>query len=165
MNPAYQEILKRVYQNKAAIAKFFKRLKQLHPKDLDTITHELDTKAWKSISCLDCANCCRTTGPLLLPKDIERLAKTLKQRPSDFVVQYLRIDEEQDYIFKSMPCPFLSEDNTCQYYGSRPNACREYPHTQQTKIISKLKITQQNTFICPAVALVVEGLMAHYNKS
>jgi Fe-S-cluster containining protein len=57
---------------------------------------------------------------------------------------------------------FLSSDNYCSVYNARPNACREYPHTQQNKVIQKLEITLQNSMICPAVADVVDGLKKHY---
>ncbi len=70
----------------------------------------------------------------------------------------MRVDEDGDYVFKSMPCPFFKTDHYCSVYESRPNACREYPHTQQKDIRQKLAITFQNTMICPGVALIVERL-------
>ena len=85
-------------------------------------------------------------------------------RPSVFSEQYLRIDEDGDYIFKAMPCPFLGSDNYCGVYESKPNACANYPHTQQREIIKKLKITYHNSMICPAVAEVVIGLKKNYLK-
>lgn len=115
-------------------------------------------QAFEQIDCLQCANCCKTTGPLLLNKDIDRLAGAMKLRPADFTEKFLRIDEDRDYVFKSMPCPFLKDDNYCSVYESRPNACREYPHTQQRDQLQKLPLTYENSLICPAVALVVNGL-------
>lgn len=64
-------------------------------------------------------------------KDIERMAKAFRIKPSEVVSSYLRIDEDGDYVFKSMPCPFLMNDNGCLIYESRPKACREYPHTDR----------------------------------
>jgi Fe-S-cluster containining protein len=72
------------------------------------------------------------------------------------------IDEDNDYVFSTLPCPFLGSDHYCHVYESRPNACREFPHTQQRNILQKLKITYHNTHICPAVSLVVEGLKQKY---
>lgn len=129
---------------------------------MDVVTHHLHDEAFEEINCLECANCCRTTGPQLLDKDIERLANDKKLRPAFFTEKYLRIDEDNDYVFKSMPCPFLKDDNYCSVYESRPNACRNFPHTQQRNIMQKLKITYHNAVICPAVALVVDGLKKHY---
>ena len=79
-------------------------------------------------------------------------------RSADFTETFLRVDEDGDYVFKSMPCPFLKTDHYCSVYESRPNACREYPHTQQKDIRQKLAITFQNTMICPGVAMIVERL-------
>ncbi|MEO7871657.1 MAG: YkgJ family cysteine cluster protein [Bacteroidia bacterium] len=137
----------------------------MKPSGLDLVTNDLHDKAFLHISCLECANCCRTTGPLLLNKDIESLSKHFKIKPSEFSERHLRVDEDSDVVFKNMPCPFLEKDNCCSVYDHRPGACRDYPHTQQRNIIQKLSITYQNTIICPAVAEVVEGLKVLYKKS
>lgn len=162
MNPNYTAILLQSEKKHKETKKFLERVKSKNPKDLDVVTHQLHDEAFEEINCLECANCCRTTGPLLLDKDIERLANENKLRPAVFTEKYLRVDEDKDYVFKSMPCPFLKNDNCCSVYNSRPNACRNFPHTQQRNIMQKLKITYHNAVICPAVALVVDGLKKHY---
>lgn len=162
MDTRYVKILAKAKQQKGENKKFFDKLKKQAPKDLDVVTNKLHEEAFENIDCLQCANCCATTGPLLLNKDIDRLAKALKIKPSIFADNYLLIDEDKDYVFKQMPCAFLGADKYCTVYADRPNACREFPHTQQRNILQKLKITQANTLICPAVALVAEGLKQHY---
>ncbi len=158
MNPEYLKILENARKKSSENKKFLEKLKAKKPKDLDILTNELHDEAFEQINCLECANCCRTTGPLLLNKDIDRLASELKLKPSIFAERYIRVDEDNDYVFTSMPCPFLGSDNYCHVYEARPNACKEFPHTQQRNILQKLKITYHNTLICPAVVLVVEGL-------
>lgn len=158
MNPEYLKILENARKKSSENKKFLEKLKAKKPKDLDILTNELHDEAFEQINCLECANCCRTTGPLLLNKDIDRLASELKLKPSIFAERYIRVDEDNDYVFTSMPCPFLGSDNYCHVYEARPNACREFPHTQQRNILQKLKITYHNTLICPAVVLVVKGL-------
>lgn len=158
MNPEYLKILENARKKSSENKKFLEKLKAKKPKDLDILTNELHDEAFEQINCLECANCCRTTGPLLLNKDIDRLASELKLKPSIFAERYIKVDEDNDYVFTSMPCPFLGSDNYCHVYEARPNACREFPHTQQRNILQKLKITYHNTLICPAVVLVVEGL-------
>ena len=158
MNPEYLKILENARKKSSENKKFLEKLKAKKPKDLDILTNELHDEAFEQINCLVCANCCRTTGPLLLNKDIDRLASELKLKPSIFAERYIRVDEDNDYVFTSMPCPFLGSDNYCHVYEARPNACREFPHTQQRNILQKLKITYHNTLICPAVVLVVKGL-------
>ncbi|HNR21087.1 MAG TPA: YkgJ family cysteine cluster protein [Bacteroidia bacterium] len=162
MNSGYKFILEQAQKKQKETKKFLGKLKAKAPKDLDAVTHQLHDKAFENIDCLQCANCCRTIGPLLLDKDIERLATENKMRPAVFAEKYLRIDEDNDYVFKTMPCPFLMADNCCSVYDARPNACRNFPHTQQRNILQKLKITYNNAVICPAVAIVVDGLKKHY---
>lgn len=162
MLPEYEKTTDIAKKNREKIKKFLDKLKKQKPSDLDSVTNELHDKAFEHIDCLKCANCCKTTGPLLLDKDIERLAKHLKQKPSEFLEKFLKVDEDKDYVFKKLPCPFLDSDNYCSVYDHRPNACRDYPHTQQRKIINKLQITYHNAMICPAVAEVVDGLKKVY---
>ena len=70
----------------------------------------------------------------------------------------MRIDEDRDYVLKTVPCDFLSEDNSCSIYKVRPKACREYPHTNRIKQHQILKLTEKNIEVCPAVYDIVEKL-------
>ena len=137
---------------------FFKKLKKKKPKNLDSIVHELDADFFSKFDCLDCANCCKTLGPRILNKDIERLSKHLKISENDFINKYLKIDEDNDYVFKTMPCPFLDNENYCLIYEHRPKACRDYPHTSQRRFYQVLDATLLNTSICPAVFDIIEEL-------
>lgn len=165
MDPAYAGKIELAKKNRKENKLFLEKLKKRRPADLDTITHVFHEEAFEHIDCLKCANCCRTTGPLMRNKDIDALARHFRIRPAEFTVKYLRIDEDHDYVFKNMPCPFLGTDNYCSVYSDRPGACRDYPHTQQRDIRQKLDITFLNTMICPAVAEVVEKLKGVYEKS
>lgn len=124
----------------------------------DNLAYELHEKAFSEIDCLECANCCRSLGPAIYDKDIERMAKALRMRPSDIVVNYLKMDEDGDYVFQTMPCPFLMSDNYCSIYEHRPKACREYPHTDRRKFYQIFKLTVKNTYTCPVAYEVIEGL-------
>ncbi|PLX08913.1 MAG: YkgJ family cysteine cluster protein [Marinilabiliales bacterium] len=128
-----------------------KKLRKLNTKKLDSLFHELHDQAFEHIDCLECANCCKSLGPRLSDIDIKRLATHLKIKESDFITEYLRIDEDKDYVFKSMPCPFLMDDNYCIVYKSRPKACREYTHTNQKNIKSILSTCVKNIPTCPVV--------------
>ncbi len=76
---------------------FFTKLKKKPPKQLDYTMQELHEAEFSRTDCLDCANCCKTTGPLFTAKDIERISKHLKLKPQQFTEKYLRVDEEKDY--------------------------------------------------------------------
>lgn len=138
--------------------KCIKKIKAKKPKQLDSIIHNLHHEKFEQIYCLKCANCCKGLGPRITDKDIERLAKFLRLKQNDFIAQYLRIDEDNDYVFKEMPCPFLAADNYCMVYEQRPKACREYPHTDTKKMIKHLNLALKNTKTCPAVYLIIDDL-------
>lgn len=138
--------------------KFLATLKKKAPKNLDKIVQEVHTEVFKEIDCTKCANCCKVLGPLFTEADISRIAKHFRMRLPVFEDMYLRVDEDNDKVFKSMPCPFLGEDNLCSIYDIRPKACREFPHTDRKKIYQINHLTIQNTLICPAVYLFVEKL-------
>ncbi|MDN4166278.1 YkgJ family cysteine cluster protein [Cytophagales bacterium LB-30] len=143
---------------KAENKKFLQGLKKENPRKLDDRFHEAHEEVFARIDCLACANCCKTTSPIFIPSDIDRLAKTLGMKPGQFIDAYLKVDEDQDYVLKSSPCTFLNEDNTCQVYEDRPRACREYPHTDRKKMYQLLDLTFKNTLVCPAVLEIVEQM-------
>ncbi|MEZ4937727.1 MAG: YkgJ family cysteine cluster protein [Crocinitomicaceae bacterium] len=128
-------------------------------KDLDRLFHEEHHKAFEEIDCLKCANCCKITSPIFTTQDIGRIAKKFKMKESAFIAHYLRIDEDEDYVLQSSPCAFLNEDNTCFIYDFRPNACREYPHTDRKNMYQILNLTRTNSGMCPAVGKIVSEIL------
>lgn len=126
---------------------------------MDSIVHELHDRFSSEINCLGCAACCKQLGPAIYDKDIDRMAKELRMKPSEVVDQYLKIDEDGDYVFRTMPCPFLMADNYCSIYESRPKACREYPHTDRKKFSQIFKLTVKNTSTCPIAYEVMKELV------
>lgn len=144
--------------------KFLEGLKKKPPKNLDYLTQDTHEEVFESINCLQCANCCKTTGPLYTEKDIERIAKFLRMKPAEFEAKFLKTDEDQDKVLQSLPCFFLNADHTCSIYDVRPKACREYPHTDRKKIYQINALTLKNTLICPAAFLFVEKLQEKVQK-
>lgn len=137
---------------------FFTKLKKKTPKQLDYIMQELHNDEFKKTDCLDCANCCKTIGPLFTDKDINRIAKHFRQKPQQFIESYLKIDEDNDYVLQSVPCTFLGADNYCSIYDVRPKACAEFPHTDRKKFQQISDITLKNMPICPAAFNIVEAM-------
>lgn len=138
--------------------KFFAKLKKKPPKNLDMVMQQLHEEEFQKTDCLKCANCCKTTGPLFTDKDIERIAKHLKMKPQQFIVTYLQVDEDNDYVLQSVPCVFLGADNYCAIYEVRPKACREFPHTDRKKFQQISNLTLKNVAICPAAFNIVEKM-------
>lgn len=153
-----QKALKLNKENKI----FYDKLKRTKPKNLDNQFHDLHDNVFQKTDCLACANCCKTTSPIFYSRDIERLSKYLKVKPGDFTNQYLQIDEDKDYVLRQAPCPFLGTDNECSVYDARPNACREYPHTNRKRMEQILDLTYKNTLVCPAVLEITEQLKKLY---
>ncbi len=141
-------------------SELLKKLKKLNPKTLDQIFLDMHNSMFEKIDCLDCGKCCSGLGPRVTNTDIERLSEHLKIKSSIFIQDYLRIDEDNDFVFKNMPCPFLMDDNFCIVYKSRPKACREYPHTNQKNIKSILNLSIKNIDTCP----VVENIFSKLEK-
>ena len=137
---------------------FFNKQKKRPPKQLDYLMQDLHDNEFQSTDCLKCANCCKTTGPLFTDKDIRRISKYLKLKTKQFIENYLRLDEEDDYVLNTLPCVFLGEDNFCSIYEVRPKACSEFPHTNRKKFYQITNLTLKNMTICPAAYNIVEAL-------
>ena len=138
--------------------KYFTRLRKKPPRNLDLVMQELHEEEFSQTDCLQCANCCKTTGPLFTEADIQRISKFLKLKPQAFEEQYLKVDEDRDKVLKQLPCAFLSSDNYCMIYEVRPKACREFPHTNRKKFHQITNLTLKNTAICPAAYAIVEKM-------
>jgi uncharacterized protein len=137
------------------------KINRLKGHDADNFFHRLHDRFSREINCTSCANCCRVLGPRLTGRDIKRLAACLKTGTSDLFEKYVSTDEDGDYVFTSMPCPFLDDDNHCRVYNARPGACRDYPHTRRKNISPILETCLRNTGICPVVYNIFDAL---YNE-
>lgn len=158
LKPSLNEIQKLAKDKHNETKKYFDKLKKKPPKNLDYVMQELHDAEFKRTDCLECANCCKTTGPLFTSADIERIAKYLRLKPQQFIEQYLRIDEDNDYVLQSVPCTFLDSDNKCFIYEVRPKACREFPHTDRKKFQQISNLTLKNVAICPVAYNIVEEM-------
>jgi len=138
--------------------KYFEKLKKRLPKNLDQTMQAIHEEVFEKTDCLACANCCKTTSPVFTQKDIESIAHFLRIRPAELVENYLKIDQDNDFVLKSSPCVFLDEQNYCKIYEARPKACRGYPHTDRKNFHTLFGITQKNVPICPAAYEMVEKL-------
>ena len=158
MKDILKNLPEKAKQKNAENKKYLRKLKKRPPKNLDTTMQLLHEEEFSRTNCLECANCCKTTGPLFTDADIVRIAKHLKVKPQKFIGDYLRVDEEGDYVLQKVPCVFLGADNYCSIYEVRPKACREYPHTDRKKFYQINDLTLKNVAICPAAYNIVEAL-------
>ncbi len=145
-------------KNSNATRKILKNIAKLKKPELDSAFFQTHLTVFEKTDCLACANCCKTSSPIIVMADVDRISKHLKMKPGDFVVKYLRIDEDEDYVFQKIPCVFLNENNTCSIYEVRPRACREYPHTDRKNMHEILELTYLNSMVCPAVYEILQRM-------
>lgn len=145
-------------KNRKAYQKAIHQIKELKSIDADELFQTQHDEVFSEIDCLKCANCCKTTPPLILNEDINSISKSMNISAKKFMTDYVKKDEDGDFIFNQTPCPFLGADNFCSIYSFRPKACREYPHTQQKKVQKILDLTIKNAEICPAVARILDNI-------
>ena len=120
---------------------------------------DLNDEATKAVDCLQCANCCKGYSPRFKTPDIKRISKELRMKEGDFIEEYLKLDEEGDYVVKSSPCPFLGADNYCSIYEVRPSDCARFPYTDEDVFFKRPKITLKNSTFCPIVYQVLEKFL------
>ena len=125
---------------------------------LEELPH-LHQEAFEKVNCLHCAACCKNYSPRFKTPDIKRISKHLKMKESAFIETYLRVDEDGDYVVKSVPCPFLGDDNFCSIYEVRPSDCSRFPYTDEDVFIKRANITLKNSTFCPIVYYVLESLL------
>lgn len=120
----------------------------------------LHEAAFEAVDCLQCAACCKNYSPRFKTPDLKRISKHLGQKESQFIENYLRVDEDGDFVVKASPCPFLGEDNFCSIYAVRPSDCQRFPYTDEDVLIKRQKLTLKNASFCPITFFVLDKLSA-----
>ncbi|MBN8685900.1 MAG: YkgJ family cysteine cluster protein [Chitinophagales bacterium] len=134
----------------------------LHRAQKNTVLRQLpdlNEEAFEKIDCLQCANCCKNFSPRFKTPDVKRISKLLRLRESEFIDNYLKVDDDGDYVLKTTPCPFLGADNYCSIYEDRPSDCRRFPYTDEDVIIKRQPLTLKNSTFCPITYYVIERLI------
>lgn len=138
--------------------KLLTKLSKSNKNTLNELADKIHDSVFEKISCLDCANCCKSIPPLINETDIRRISKFLGQKTSQFMSENITVDEDGDMVFNQSPCRFLAADNKCEIYEVRPRACRQYPHTNNFEFSKHMKIHLPNAEYCPAVFHILERL-------
>jgi Fe-S-cluster containining protein len=122
----------------------------------DRILRRIAEGVEEQIDCRECANCCRVATAKVNDRDIERLAKALRVKPSRFVEDYLVESEEEGLILRRDPdsgaCVFL-DGNDCTVYDARPESCQKFPHVVRGNgsIASRMWEFVDRASYCPIV--------------
>lgn len=153
-------MLKAEQQNKLHHKRFRQYLERANKNDVLRKLPDLHDDAVKNNDCLSCAACCKNYSPRFKTPDVKRISRHLRMRESDFISQYLVVDNEGDFVVKSTPCPFLGSDNFCSIYDVRPSDCARFPYTDEDVIFKRQKLTLTNATFCPIVFDVLDKLSA-----
>jgi Fe-S-cluster containining protein len=91
----------------------------------------------------------------LTERDVERLAKYLRIKPSRFLAEYAETSEEEGLILKrdsKSGCVFLN-GNECIVYDARPESCQKFPHVVRGNgsIASRMWELIDRACYCPIV--------------
>ena len=147
--------------------RFLTRMGQVPPRNLKTISAQVEDSVWERTDCLSCANCCKTMTPTFNQRDQRRIAAHLGLSVEDFRKKWLRKERGAagDWINRSEPCQFLDlQDNKCSIYAVRPDDCAGFPHLGK-KMRDYVHVHKQNVTFCPATFRFVEGLMERAETS
>lgn len=124
----------------------------------DSALEVVHNQVFRDVDCLECANCCKSAPPIVLQKDIKRIAAFLKIPPKTFKRKYVLTDIDGSMSFDRVPCVFLQEDNRCSIYEVRPEACRDFPHlTKDFK--ARTSLHMNNYSICPASQKIIDHII------
>ncbi len=96
----------------------------------DRILRKIAEKVEDAIDCTQCANCCRVATVRLAERDIEKLARSMRLKPAEFMARYTTESEEEGTILartEENGCVFL-DGTTCLVYEHRPEICQRFPN-------------------------------------
>ena len=149
---------KKVEKKKDKLQKFLKKLDKIVPEDMPTLVQEEDVAVWQDVSCLECANCCKTMTPTYTAKDLKRISAHFNMTPKEFKEKWLYKDESGDWMNVSTPCQFLDDKNMCTIYDIRPEDCAEFPHHNKKPFDQYNDTFSNNVQHCPATFELVNRL-------
>ena len=155
MKDDYILILRSAKENKRSNEAWLKQIRKVNNEEFYnklSLTHQ---KVFEKTDCLSCANCCKSSPPLISNNDINRISKHLNISTKQFNKLYVLTDVNGEKSFNLVPCRFLNADNTCSIYEIRPEACRRFPHTDEKEYQQRVGINLANTLICPAASQIL----------
>lgn len=112
-----------------------------------------------AIDCTQCANCCRVATTQVTERDVERLARFIGMRVSEFLRDYTVESPDEGRILKRNEngCVFL-ENNLCSVYEARPQTCELFPHLVKGSgsLVSRMWHMPDRASYCPIVFNTLE---------
>ncbi len=152
----------RAHQKRKSLGAFLKKLHRKKVPNLLQQVKEADKEVWNEISCLDCANCCRTMTPTWKKSELKKVASAVNMTYEAYFEKYIMVDEDNgDLVNKSTPCQHLNlRNNKCSVYEIRPHDCKHFPHFIRPDFLDQTKVYTENLHRCPATLRLIENLEA-----
>ena len=146
-------------KNEKEHQKFYTFLKttDLPSEEIDEIVQTLIDEISDDTNCADCGNCCKHLNTTITEKDVKSIAECMSTSESEVIEEYLKKNKFGEYVWKSLPCPFLHV-SYCQLGPYKPDACKEYPHLNNPGFVNRLRAVMENLKVCPMVAELFEEL-------
>lgn len=145
-------------RKKKTLSHFLDKLDEIVPEDFPELVAKTDAKVWEEVSCMDCANCCKTMTPTFTRADVLRISAHLGMTPKEFKDKWLTKEEDTgDWVNVTQPCQFLA-DNKCSIYDVRPADCAEFPHHNKKPFDAYNDTFKNNLPYCPATMNLVDRL-------
>ncbi|MBK8625460.1 MAG: YkgJ family cysteine cluster protein [Saprospiraceae bacterium] len=158
MTEADQNLLLKAKDSKKENEIWFRTIRNVKTDTLHDTIISIHQEVFAKTDCMTCANCCKTSPPLLTNEDINRISKSMGISAKQFTKSYVLQDFNGEKTFNIVPCKFLQSDNTCSIYDIRPEACRRYPHTDEMEYPKRTHLNVSNTLVCPAAYNILEKL-------
>lgn len=151
---------KKMRLHKKGFRAFLTRLENNPPPKLDALASRVDKEVWQQVSCLSCANCCKTMSPTFNRADLKRISTHLGMTVAGFKERWLVYDKKDgDWMNKSQPCQFLDlTTHMCSIYDVRPDDCAGFPHLTKKRMTTYMHVHKQNIEYCPATYTMVEKM-------
>lgn len=138
--------------------RFRRHLKRHHFVELRF--RRLAQEVEEQVDCTACANCCKQATVRLADRDVERLARSLRIKPAQFLRDYTEETADEGLILKRTPggCVFLA-GNLCSVYDVRPGNCERFPHLVRGEgsIVSRMWDFKDRACYCPIVFNTLEA--------
>lgn len=144
--------------------KLMEKLKRWKRRDIDALFLEAHEVVFADIDCRECGRCCSVRGPKVNNRDVERLGRFINMSAGKVRKKYIEMDDNNEFIFQGLPCPFLKEDNFCSIYEAKPRDCNQYPYTNLPNMQKNLHETLKNSLICPAIYRMLERIRPEVMK-
>lgn len=121
----------------------------------DRILRRIAEGAEEQIDCTQCGNCCKVATTKVSDRDIERLARYLRIKPSRFLEDYTIQSADEGTILRrteEQGCVFL-DGTMCTVYDARPETCQRFPHVVRGSgsIASRMWQFVDRACYCPIV--------------